>query len=81
MTRLVLAKRGPILTPAKSSPTLEPQPDQPESGCMLVKLKPIQKDEEGRIVTLRKEDDITELGLKVCDIVDLRISIGGNKQQ
>jgi hypothetical protein len=48
---------------------------------MLVKLKPIQKDEEGRIVTLRKEDDITELGLKVCDIVDLRISIGGNKQQ
>jgi hypothetical protein len=58
-----------------------PSPNkQPESMYVLIKLKPlvredidINNDEEVRILTIRR-DDVAELGLKVGDIIKLRLS-------
>jgi hypothetical protein len=75
-------KAWSIMHPAP--PTAEPPPlsnqKQSESMYVLVKLKPLVKEDvdangndEERVLTIRR-DDITELGLKVGDIINLRLS-------
>lgn len=61
-----------VLHPAP--PIVEPPSNQEsESRYVLLKLEPLENSNEERIVTIRK-DDVAELGLKVGDIINLRLS-------